>query len=88
MRPKICAQIFKKKDLNPPCLIIYLLFYVRQQKMIEDGDFELTKELLGDVTASSGGINFNPDSKEDFEELRNGTFYLYSYTDFLNLLDV
>ena len=55
--------------------------------MIEDGDFELTKDLLGDVTASSGGINFNPDSKEGFEELRNGTFYLYSYTDFFNLLD-
>jgi len=44
---------------------------LRQQKMIEDGDFELTKDLLGDVTASSGGINFNPDSKEGFEELRN-----------------
>lgn len=45
---------------------------LRQQKIVEDGDFELTKELLGGVEASAtGGINFNPDSKEGFEELRN-----------------
>jgi len=44
---------------------------LRRQKIVEDGDFELTRELLGgEESSGTGGINFNPDSEAGFEELR------------------
>jgi translation initiation factor 3 subunit J len=45
---------------------------LRLQKMLEDQDFELAKDLYGvSAVAESSGINFNPSSQEDFDELRN-----------------
>eukprot|EP00088_Acartia_fossae_P051719 TRINITY_DN5811_c0_g1_i1.p1 TRINITY_DN5811_c0_g1~~TRINITY_DN5811_c0_g1_i1.p1 ORF type:complete len:244 (-),score=84.96 TRINITY_DN5811_c0_g1_i1:266-997(-) len=42
---------------------------LRLQKLAEDQDLELAKELAG--VSDSSGINFNPSSSEDFDELRN-----------------
>ncbi len=43
--------------------------------MLEDQDLELAKDMAGVTDSNSAGINFNPNSKEDFDELRNNTYY-------------
>ena len=46
--------------------------------MLEDQDLELLKDMAGVSDSNSAGINFNPNSKEDYDELRNNTFYSLS----------
>ena len=44
----------------------------RAQKRAEEGDLELARELLGakEEMADNSGINFKPQTKEDFKTLR------------------
>jgi len=42
---------------------------LRVQKMLEDQDLELLKDMAGVSDSNSAGINFNPNSKEDYDEL-------------------
>jgi translation initiation factor 3 subunit J len=44
---------------------------LRLQKMLEDQDLELAKDMAGVTESNSAGINFNPNSKEDYDELRD-----------------
>lgn len=44
---------------------------LRVQKMLEDQDLELAKDMAGVSDSNSAGINFNPNSKEDYDELRD-----------------
>ena len=39
--------------------------------MLEDQDLELAKDMAGVTESNSAGINFNPNSKEDYDELRD-----------------
>ena len=48
------------------------------QKLEESSAIELAKEMMGitDSTDSSG-LNFNPETQEEFNELRDTTFCLF-----------
>ena len=47
------------------------MFMFRLQKLAEDQDYELAKELAGESGQDASGINFNPKSTEQFDELRH-----------------
>jgi len=51
---------------------------LRLQKIAEDQDYELAKELAGESGQDTSGINFNPKSTEEFDELRSALMEKFS----------
>jgi len=51
---------------------------LRLQKLAEDQDYELAKELAGESGQDASGINFNPKSTQQFDELRSALMEKFS----------
>jgi len=51
---------------------------LRLQKIAEDQDYELARELAGESGQDTSGINFNPKSTEEFDELRSALMEKFS----------
>lgn len=45
---------------------------IRLQKLEESRELELAKEMMGISSADTSGLNFKPQSQEDFDSLRTG----------------